>query len=75
MKQLRVHVDECTYLNLKQLVDAMNRSRHVEGFPAKLTVGTLLQMLAQDCAMVVTRPGSWEGANMADILQGHGYLR
>jgi len=33
----------------------------------------LLTMLAQDAAMVIRRPGSWEGAGMARLLAGHGY--
>lgn len=39
-----------------------------------LTVQTLLAMLAEDAALVVRRPGSWEGANMATVLSSHGYL-
>lgn len=39
-----------------------------------LTVEGLLAMLAEDAGMVLTRPGSWEGANMATVLSSHGYL-
>lgn len=34
---------------------------------------TLTAMLLHDVAMVVRRPGSWEGAGMAQILASHGY--
>lgn len=34
---------------------------------------TLTRMLLEDVAMVVRRPGSWEGANMAQVLASHGY--
>ena len=38
-----------------------------------LTVKTLLAMLAEDAALAITRPGSWEGANMVTVLESHGY--
>ena len=38
-----------------------------------LTVTTLMAMLAEDATMVVTRPGSWEGSNMAQVQSSHGY--
>ena len=33
----------------------------------------LLAMLAEDAAMVIRRPGAWEGAGMAQLLASHGY--
>jgi hypothetical protein len=33
----------------------------------------MLAMLAEDAAMVITRPGSWEGSNMAQVFNSHGY--
>ena len=33
----------------------------------------LVAMLVEDAAMVVSRPGSWEGANMASVFASHGY--
>ncbi len=38
-----------------------------------LTVEGLLAMLAEDAGMVITRSGSWEGANMGRVLACHGY--
>ena len=38
-----------------------------------LTVERLLEMLAEDCGMVISRPGSWEGSGMAHLLASHGY--
>ncbi|OAN50521.1 hypothetical protein A6A04_18180 [Paramagnetospirillum marisnigri] len=38
-----------------------------------LTVDGLVAMLVEDAAMVVSRPGSWEGANMAQVFASHGY--
>jgi hypothetical protein len=38
-----------------------------------LTLQRLLDMVAEDVGLSVTRPGSWEGANMRDVLRSHGY--
>ena len=37
-----------------------------------LTAKALLTMLAEDAAMTISRPSSWEGANMATV-ESHGY--
>jgi hypothetical protein len=34
---------------------------------------TLTRMLLQDVALAIRRPGSWEGANMAQVLASHSY--
>lgn len=46
-----------------------------EGFTSHgaLTPTTLLAMLAEDAGLVISRPGSWEGANMVQVLSSHGY--
>ena len=33
----------------------------------------LAGMLMEDVALTVSRPGSWEGANMGQVLTSHGY--
>lgn len=38
-----------------------------------LDVQRLAAMLMQDVALAVRRPGSWEGANMYQVLTSHGY--
>lgn len=38
-----------------------------------LTIDGLVAMLLEDAAMVVSRPGSWEGANMGRVFASHGY--
>jgi hypothetical protein len=30
-------------------------------------------LLLEDAALAQRRPGSWEGANMATVLEAHGY--
>lgn len=70
-------VSQATLSDLCDLVDGCNR-RHQAGIGPNthglLTVPLLLTMLAEDAGMVVSRPGSWEGANMRAVLQGHGYV-
>lgn len=39
----------------------------------ELDVPRLLTMLAEDAAMTNSRPGSWEGVNMQQVLDSHGY--
>jgi len=39
----------------------------------RLTVAGALGMLAEDLGMVHSRPGSWEGSNMAQVVASHGY--
>ncbi len=38
-----------------------------------LTLQTLAALLLEDVALMMRRPGSWEGSNMATVLQSHGY--
>ena len=38
-----------------------------------LTMKRLAEMLLEDVALAVRRPGSWEGANMDQVLRSHGY--
>ena len=39
----------------------------------KLDIATLAGMLLQDVSLSWSRPGSWEGANMMQVLSSHGY--
>lgn len=38
-----------------------------------LDLAKLVAMLLQDVALMIHRPGSWEGAGMRDLMAGHGY--
>lgn len=68
--------DHDTYVNLQAAVASCNlaeASRDGATTHGKLDVPRLLAMLAEDVAMTNTRPGSWEGANMQQVLDSHGY--
>lgn len=76
MKRIVIQVTEETATNLRVLAArcADEHSRR-DGFTSHgvLTVSTLLAMLAEDAGMVIGRPGSWEGSNMTQVFQSHGY--
>jgi hypothetical protein len=73
---IAVAVSSDTYQNLVTVVKNCNLS-HAERDGATshgpLDVSGLLTMLAEDVAMTNSRPGSWEGANMQQVLDSHGY--
>lgn len=65
------------HTTIRQLLRGVNASHQVKVEQActhgLLTVAGALEMLAEDLGMVDTRPGSWEGSNMAQVLASHGY--
>lgn len=75
-RSVAVEISPETAALLDELVARCNEShRHREGANThgELTPATLLAMLAEDAALVIRRPGSWEGVNMAQVLISHGY--
>jgi hypothetical protein len=77
MAVIRIDVDADTIAQLKQLArlcTQADQEREGATTHGALTVPALLAMLAEDATMVIRRPGSWEGANMATVLSSHGYL-
>ena len=76
MKRMSIEISEETAANLRELAIRCTQSNKLrEGFTSHgdLTPSTLLAMLAEDADMVNSRPGSWEGANLAQVLLSHGY--
>lgn len=67
------------HATIRSLLRDVNASHQVKDEQActhgLLTVAGTLAMLAEDVGMVWTRPGSWEGSNMAQVLSSHGYNR
>ena len=74
--KITIEVSDETRVLLDQLLqrcaqsDEERRGANTHGL---LTVEGLLEMLAEDCALAVRRSGSWEGANMIQVLTSHGY--
>jgi hypothetical protein len=64
------------YTNLQTVVESCNRAHQNNNGATThggLDVPKLLALLAEDAAMTNQRPGSWEGANLQQVLDGHGY--
>lgn len=76
MKRFSIEVSDQTAASLAELArrcteaDADRNGATTHG---PLTVAALLAMLAEDAGLVIDRPGSWEGANMAQVFTSHGY--
>lgn len=72
-----VRIPRDVHTSIRTLLRSVNASHQVKVEQActhgLLTVAGALEMLAQDLGMVETRPGSWEGSNMAQVLNSHGY--
>lgn len=76
VKRISIAITDETAANLHELAIRCTQSnKWREGFTSHgdLTPSKLLGMLAEDAGMVISRPGSWEGANLAQALQSHGY--
>lgn len=76
MRRFTIEVSDDTAARLAELAKlctAADKERGGATTHGELTVSGLLAMLADDAAMVLTRPGSWEGSNMATVLTSHGY--
>ncbi|WP_230596063.1 hypothetical protein [Xanthomonas vasicola] len=75
-KRISIEISDETAANLRELAIRCTQSnKQWGGFTSHgdLTPSTLLAMLAEDAGMVISRPGSWEGANLAEVLICHGY--
>lgn len=65
-----------TYNNLLVVVESCNRAdddNRGATTHGKLDIPKLLAMLAEDAALTNSRPGSWEGAGMQQLLDSNGY--
>lgn len=76
MKKITITISESTFDSINSLVDQINiniNSEEGANSHGKLTVKTAVEMIVEDLGLVESRPGSWEGANMAQVLSSHGY--
>lgn len=71
--KIELELSQTTHHHLLVVVDSCNRIDPNNTTHGHLTVPQLLAMLAEDVAMTNSRPGSWEGANMQQVLDSHGY--
>ncbi len=75
MKRIWIEIDEQTAADIGELVKRLNADAGPEPFNShgSLTLKKLAVMLLEDAGMAFSRPGSWEGANMIEVLRCHGY--
>jgi len=73
-KKITVTLSDDVAQNLDTLARRCSEADRVRGAThGALTGAQLLAMLAEDAAMMMTRPGCWEASNMRDLLASHGY--
>lgn len=71
MPRITVEISVAESLALDELIVVLNESQ--SNTHGNLNRSKLMAMLVSDAAMVVSRSGSWEAANMRELLQSHGY--
>lgn len=74
---VEVELTEEIVVALTQLAGRCNHCSAVsDGFAshgASFNVAKLLAMLAEDAAMMITQPDSWQSAHMRRVFAAHGY--
>ena len=71
--KLSIELPACVATHINALIERMALADDRATSHGPLTVEGLAAMLLEDAAMTVRRPGSWEGAGMARVLESHGY--
>ena len=69
--KLRIEIGEEDAARIREFLECTQTSEFNSHGP--LTMKRLAEMLIEDVALAVRRPGSWEGANMGQVLRSHGY--
>ena len=75
-KTIKLQIPQAVYNDLVVVAASCTRIHQANGggtSHGELDVASLLLMLAQDAAATNSRPGSWEGSNMQQVLDAHGY--
>lgn len=69
--KLRIEVADEDVALITVVLEASQRGDFNSHGP--LDMKRLARLLLEDVALAVRRPGSWEGANMLQVLRSHGY--
>ena len=76
MVAITIEISDDTKANLAKLAERcteIDQERGGATTHGALDISRLLQLLVEDAALVIARPGSWEGTGMAHHLAAHGY--
>ena len=71
-RTVTIELDADTARDLARLLELFGDGTE-ETTHGRLTVEGLAAMLLEDAGLIVSRPGCWEAANMAGVLESHGY--
>jgi hypothetical protein len=71
--KIKTEISDDEAMHINRLIDLANLREESANTHGRLDIKTLAAMLLQDVALALRRPGSWEGANMARVLEAHGY--
>ncbi len=69
--QIIVDIPDDDVKLIQQLLDSFTEDEF--NTHGKLDLQMLAGMLLEDAALAWRRPGSWEGANLLQVLSSHGY--
>jgi len=70
--KIEIEIDDDTAMYVNRFLDMQDKESQ-SNTHGPLNMAKLAAMLLQDVALVVRRPGSWEGSQMGDLLASHGY--
>jgi hypothetical protein len=70
--KIEIDIPEENEALIEQFMDGVNQCGEFTTH-GPLDMIVLAEMLMEDVALSVSRPGSWEGANMRQVLTSHGY--
>jgi hypothetical protein len=69
--KIEIEISDQDATMIEQFMDENQSGEFNSHGPLDMIV--LAEMLLQDVALAVRRPGSWEGSNMIQVLICHGY--
>ena len=75
MPRITIQLSASDAREIQSRVQRMNQHDHLERGTrhGEMSMRKLITVLTGDVALIESRPSSWEGANMAAVLQSHGY--
>lgn len=70
--KIEIEISEADAALIEQFMDE-NQGSEDYTTHGPLDMIVLAEMLMEDVALMVRRPGSWEGSNVHQVLTSHGY--
>lgn len=70
--KIEIEINDAYLPFIQEVLDSSQGEEEMTSHGA-LDIKSLAEMLMEDVMLAVKRPGSWEGANMLEVLSSHGY--